>query len=215
MFEKSEFSAPSKKTPPASAPEQLPFDTPLPLPGDISRELVEYEERLVALKRQEEELESRKRELEELSRRRNELFSGKKTMREHLTRAITLLERAELDTQREIETIRSTRQTFKEHLADIEAIDPKSWEPEEMDEQLTRSLSIVDHAQSAFSQARLKLESISGRIGHNEILPQDEYEESADSDSPPFFELLRRGLAFSLPLMILLAAIAFLLLTRR
>ncbi|MEM6885547.1 MAG: hypothetical protein AAF571_10985 [Verrucomicrobiota bacterium] len=181
---------------------------------DLTRELAEHQERLLALKRQQDEVETRKRELEELSERRAELTSGQKAIREKLTRAITLLERAEYDAQRDIETIRTTRQSFKEHLGEVEEINPKDWEPEEVDEQLTRSLSVIDHAQTSYSQSKLKLESISGRLGSKEAIDDEDEDGEINYDSPSFFELLRRGLAFSLPLMILITAIAFLILTR-
>lgn len=212
MFDKDDF--PASKTTRTDEPDLLDISpSGKGSVEDLTRELAEHQERLLALKRQQDEVESRKRELEELSQRRAELTSGQKSIREKLTRAITLLERAEYDAQREIETIRTTRQSFKEHLAEVEAINPKDWEPEEVDEQLTRSLSIIDHAQTSYAQSKVKLESISGRLGSKDVIEEDEAAEG-DYDSPAFFELLRRGFAFSLPLMILLAAIAFLILTR-
>ncbi|MEM1158071.1 MAG: hypothetical protein AAF649_11365 [Verrucomicrobiota bacterium] len=212
MFSKEDF--PAGRSEPAEEQDLLHVS---PSTGgsveDLTRELAEHQERLLALKRQQDEVESRKRELEELSERRAELTSGQKAIREKLTRSITLLERAEYDAQRDIETIRTTRQSFKEHLTEVEAITPKNWEPEEVDEQLTRSLSIIDHAHTSYSQSKLKLESISGRLGTREAI-DDEDEDMGEVDSPSFFELIRRGFAFSLPLMILIAAIAFLMLTR-
>jgi len=213
MFSKEDF--PASKTEPSQQQDLLNVSaSSTGSVEDLTRELAEHQERLLALKRQQDEVESRKRELEELSERRSELTSGQKSIREKLTRAITLLERAEYDAQRDIETIRTTRQSFKEHLAEVEEISPRDWEPEEVDEQLTRSLSIIDHAQTSYSQSKLKLESISGRLGSKEVIDNEEEDVENHYDSPSFFELLRRGLAFSLPLMILIAAIAFLLLTR-
>jgi predicted nucleic acid-binding Zn-ribbon protein len=211
MFDKEDF--PASKTARTSEPDLLDIRSANSV-EDLTRELAEHQERLLALKRQQDEVESRKRELEELSQRRSELTSGQKSIREKLTRAITLLERAEYDAQREIETIRNTRQSFKEHLGDVEEINTKDWEPNEVDEQLTRALSVIDHAQTSYSQSKVKLESISGRLGDKEGIDDDDDESDANYDSPSFFELIRRGLAFSLPLMILLAAIAFLILTR-
>lgn len=208
MFDKEDFNSPASPPKRSNEPDLLDLRTSDPV-EEISRELAEHQERLLALKRQQDEVETRKRELEELSKRRAELTTGQKSMRERLTRAITLLERAEYDTQRELETIRNTRNTFKEHLGDIESIDPKEWEPDEVDEQLTRSLSIIDHAQASYSQSKLKLEAFSGRLSNAD--PIDESDEDDEFDGPSFFELVRRGFAFSLPLLILLTAIAFLL----
>jgi len=210
MFEKEDFSKDRDGSP--SEPELLDL-TDKDAVEDWSRELAEHQERLLALKRQQEEVETRKRELEELSRRRAELSTGQKSLREKFTRAITLLERAEYDTQRELETIRTTRANFKEHLEEIEGIDPKSWEPQEVDEQLTRSLSLIDHAQASYAQSKMKLEAFSGKLGSTDVIDEED-EGELESDSPPFLELVRRGFAFSLPLLVLLAAIAFLLLTR-
>ncbi len=212
MFDKEDF--PASKPVRTQEPDLLNISPGNGSVEDLTRELAEHQERLLALKRQQDEVESRKRELEELSQRRTELTSGQKAIREKLTRAITLLERAEYDAQREIETIRNTRQSFKEHLSEVEDINPKEWEPEDIDENLTRSLSVIDHAQTSYSQAKLKLETISGRLGNKEAIDDDDEDSESQYDSPSFFELLRRGLAFSLPLMILIAAIAFLLLTR-
>ncbi len=175
---------------------------------DLAHELAEQQERLLHLKRQQEEVEARKLELEDLSRRRVELSSGQKTMREKFSRALTVLERAELDTQREIEQIRQTRESFAEHFDIIDAINPKEWGPNEVDDELTRALSKIDHAQSIYSQARARLDALSD---HDLDQVDEDYEDGADPGDLPFSELLRRGFALTLPLIILLSVIAFLI----
>lgn len=179
---------------------------------DLARELAEQQERLLQLKRQQEEVEARKRELEDLSRRRTELSMGQKSMREKFSRALTQLERAEYETQKELEQIRMTRQTFKEHFDDIDTINPKEWEPDEADDELTRALSKIDHAQSVFTQAKARLDA----LGEADLdgLDSDGDDDGGDSGDLPFTELVRRGFALTLPLLILLGVIAFLLFIR-
>jgi hypothetical protein len=174
----------------------------------LARELAEQQERLLQLKRQQEEVEARKRELEDLSRRRLELTDGQKSMREKFSRALTVLERAEFDAQREIEQIRLTRESFAEHFEIIDAINPKEWEPHEVDDALTRALSKIDHAQAVYTQARARLDALSERDLDQ---ADDDYDENADPGDLPFSELLRRGFALTLPMIILLSVIAFLI----
>lgn len=175
---------------------------------DLAQELAEQQERLLHLKRQQEEVEARKRELEDLSRRRTELSVGQKSMREKFSRALTVLERAEFDAQREIEQIRLTRESFAEHFDIVDAINPREWGPDEVDDELTRALSKIDHAQAIYSQARARLDALSDRDLDQ---TDEEYDENADPGDLPFSELLRRGFALTLPLIILLSVIAFLI----
>jgi flagellar biosynthesis regulator FlaF len=186
---------------------------------DLNHELREQQDRLLELKRQQDEIERRKRELEELNKKRNELSAGKKSMREKLARAITVLERAEYDTRREIEQIQLTRQSFTDHLSQIESIDPSQWTPQNMDDELTRSLSQIDHARSVYSQSRAKIDALSGQdIESDEIRSSSsssdsDHEEESSVDSS-FLELARRGFAFTLPLIIFLAILFLVYLTR-
>lgn len=183
---------------------------------DLNLELQEHQERLLQLKRQQEEVERRKRELEELNKRRSELASGQKLLRERLTRAITVLERAEYETRKEIEQLLITRETFTEQLAQIEAINPASWTPEAIDEELTKALSKVDQAQSIYNQFRAKIDALSGRdIEDGSVTDEDASQAAAGfGDDVPFTELVRRGFGLSLPLILMLGTLGILLLLK-
>lgn len=178
---------------------------------DLTVELEEQQQRLLTLKRQQEEVERRKQELEEINKRRSELTLGQKSMRDKLTRAITVLERAEYQARKEIEQIEMTRETFVEHLKEIETITPQAWSPEEIDDELTRSLSKIDNARAAYTQSRAKLDALSGRDIENpddNSSDEDEDGEESYSSDIPFKELVRRGLALSLPLILFFSALA-------
>ena len=182
---------------------------------DLSHELQEQQEKLLELKRQQEEIERRKRELEELNKKRVELSIGQKSMREKLTRAIAILENAEYDARKEIEQIQITRQTFADHLTTLEAIDPSKWMPDNMDDQLTKGLSQIDHARAVYTQARARIDALSGKdIGGDgdNSLENEERQQSYETDSVPFFELVRRGFALTLPLLVALLILAFVVL---
>src|SRR5213595_224608 len=113
-------------------------------PELLDSQVQKAQEQLLQLRRQQEQIEKQKRELEELSRRQEELERGRTEMLDKLTRSLVVLEREAYDTQKKLEQIRSTRESFGQHLELIEAIDPKSWNPTELHKELSRSLSAVD-----------------------------------------------------------------------
>src|ERR1700760_1371136 len=125
----------------------------------LDSQVQKAQEQLLQLKRQQEQIEKQKRELEELSRRQEELERGRTGMLDKLTRSLVGLEREAYDTQKKLEQIRSTRESFGQHLELIEAIDPKSWNPDELHKELSRALSTVDDARTEFSQQRSRLQA--------------------------------------------------------
>src|SRR5438552_1832031 len=104
----------------------------------LDSQVQKAQEQLLQLKRQSEQIEKQKRELEELSRRQEELERGRAEMTDKLTRSLVILEREGYDTQKKLEQIKATHESFTQHLQLLEAIDPKSWNPAELHEELSR-----------------------------------------------------------------------------
>ena len=50
-------------------------------------------------------------------------------MTDKLTRSLVILEREAYDSQKKLEQIRATRESFEQHLALLESIDPEELEP--------------------------------------------------------------------------------------
>src|SRR3954464_2103234 len=168
----------------------------------LDNQVQKAQEALLSLKRQQDQIEKQKRELEELSRRQEELERGRGEMMDKLTRSLVVLEREAYDTQKKLEQIRSTRESFGQHLELIEAIDPKSWNPAELHKELSRSLSTVDDARTEFSQQRSRLqaaEQAHGDVGLPDIAGEGEERLTGDRS---FGQWVQVGLAFSLPLII-------------
>ena len=123
----------------------------------LDSQVQKAQEQLLQLKRQQEQIEKQKRELEELSRRQEELERGRAEMGDKLTRSLVVLEREAYDTQKKLEQLRATRESFEQHLALLESIDPKSWNQADLHKELSRALSTVDDARAEFSQQRSRL----------------------------------------------------------
>ena len=167
----------------------------------LDSQVQKAQEQLISLKRQQEQIEKQKRELEELSRRQEELERGRAEMGDKLTRSLVILEREAYDSQKKLEQIRATRESFEQHLLLLESIDPKSWNPAELHKDLSRALSTVDDARAEFSQQRSRLSATTGEDAGDLPLPEAAPEVGLGGANS-FLQWLQIGLALTLPLII-------------
>jgi cell division protein FtsB len=177
----------------------------------LDSQVQKAQEQLISLKRQQEQIEKQKRELEELSRRQEELERGRAEMGDKLTRSLVILEREAYDSQKKLEQIRATRESFEQHLLLLESIDPKSWNPAELHKELSRALSTVDDARAEFSQQRSRLSATTGEDAGDLPLPEAAPDVGLGG-AHSFLHWLQIGLALTLPLIIfgILALVIFL-----
>ncbi len=171
-------------------------------PEHLDSQVQKAQEQLLALKRQQEQIEKQKRELEELSRRQEELERGRAEMTDKLTRSLVVLEREAYDSQKKLEQIRATRESFEQHLALLESIDPKSWNPTELHKELSRALSTVDDARAEFSQQRSRLTASSNDDTAEVALPEAAPDVGLAGGANTFIQWMQIGLALTLPLIV-------------
>jgi chromosome segregation ATPase len=171
-------------------------------PEHLDSQVQRAQDQLLQLKRQQEQIEKQKRELEELSRRQDELERGRAEMSDKLARSLVVLEREAYDTQKKLEQLRATRESFGQHLELIEAIDPKSWNPADLHKELSRALSTVEDARTEFSQQRSKLQAFDE--GSSDAALPEAAPDVGDllNGNRSFAQWAKIGFAFSLPLMI-------------
>ncbi|HEX4665614.1 MAG TPA: hypothetical protein VH207_03360 [Chthoniobacterales bacterium] len=168
----------------------------------LDSQVQKAQEQLLQLKRQQEQIEKQKRELEELSRRQEELERGRAEMTDKLTRSLVVLEREAYDAQKKMEQLRATRESFGQHLELLEAIDPRTWNPADLNKELSRALSTVDDARTEYSQQRSRLQATADE---NEAVALPESTSAFETNggmAHSFGQWLQIGLAFTLPLMI-------------
>src|SRR5450432_1737893 len=170
-------------------------------PEHLDSQVQKAQEQLIQLKRQQEQIEKQKRELEELSRRQEELERGRAEMTDKLTRSLVILEREAYDSQSKLEQIRATRESFEQHLALLESIDPKTWNPSDLHKELSRSLSAVDDARAEFSQQRSRLSATTSNENSEVNLPEAAPDVSLGRGNS-FMQSMQMGFAFTLPLIV-------------
>jgi chromosome segregation ATPase len=181
----------------------------------IDSQVQKAQEQLLQLKRQQEQIEKQKRELEELSRRQEELDRGRAEMTDKLTRSLVVLEREAYDAQKKTEQLRATRESFAQHLEVLEAIDTKTWNPSELNKELSRALSTVDDARAEYSQQRSRLQATEDH--HEMPLPETSSGYESPAPAHTFGQWFQMGFAFTLPLIIfaMIALFIFLWMTGR
>jgi cell division protein FtsB len=183
----------------------------------LDSQVQKAQEQLLALKRQQEQIEKQKRELEELSRRQEELERGRTEMTDKFTRSLVVLEREAYDTQKKLEQIRATRESFEQHLALLESIDAKSWNPADLHKELSRALSAVDDARAEFSQQRSRLSAGTSSEDGEVALPEATPEIGRMGPASSFMQWVQIGFAVTLPLIVFgfIALLIFLWLASR
>ena len=136
-------------------------------------------------------------------------------MNDKLTRSLVVLEREAYNSQKKLEQIRATRESFEQHLALLESIDPKSWNPADLQKELSRSLSVVDDARAEFSQQRSRLSATTGEDSNEVALPDATADVALGANG--FMQWMQIGFAVTLPLIIFgfLALLLFLWMAAR
>src|SRR5438552_12772422 len=171
-------------------------------PEHLDSQMQKAQEQLLQLKRQQEQLEKQKRELEELSRRQEELEIGRAEMTDKLARALVVLEREAYNAQKRLEQLRATRESFGQHLELIEGIDPKAWNPADLNKELSRALSAVDDARTEYSQQRSRLQARSTDEHAEVALPEASSRFESGGLTHTLAQSQQIGIAFPLPLML-------------
>jgi chromosome segregation ATPase len=169
-------------------------------PELLDSQVQKAQEQLLQLRRQADLIEKQKRELEELSRRQEELERGRAEMTDKLSRSLVILEREGYDSQKKLEQIRATHESFTQHLQLLESIDPKGWNAGELPKELSRALSTVDDARTEFSQQRSRLEASGGQSSEIEL--PEVASGIAGLGGKSFAQWMQIGFAVTLPLII-------------
>lgn len=172
-------------------------------PEQLDTQVQRAQEQLLQLKRQQEQIEKQKRELEELSRKQEDLEKGRADMIEKLTRSLVVIERETYETEKRVEQLRMTNATFAQHLDSLERINPKSWSNLDLHKELSKALSAVDDARAEYTKSLTKInaKADSEVINPSALAVENRFDTIADDES--FMVWLKRGFAFTLPILIL------------
>lgn len=156
-----------------------------------------------------EELERAEREAARLAlikQKEDRLRSGKAASLDHLKKATLIIDREMERLQSNYEELNTVREIFQSHIADINAIVPNSWSDEHQEERLDDAISKVEEAEETHAKAMRRINQIIGeKIEPKKSLLKESPEVSE------FASYFRMGFAFTLPLILTLIIVIFLI----
>ena len=181
-----------------------------PLAEDFTGKLQEAQSQIEQLQQQQVEVERQKQELQEINEAKEDFLHGQVELHEKLSTAVTSMDREIFATRQELDELEQARICFADHLEKINQLNPDGWNNESLRQDLTRAISVLDLAEDEYEQAVSHFSS--GRsasiFGGGGSKPK-RANSRAVNDSE-FSTMLRNGLAFNLP-VVLLGAVALII----
>jgi vacuolar-type H+-ATPase subunit I/STV1 len=170
---------------------------------EVNEQVATAMQELERLRKRQEDLEREKRELEELRRKQQDYDAGKREMIERLSQSLVILEKDEMQATRLAELLATTRKRFKTMQTDIEALREETWPEDQIRDELSKALVILDDARLEFNKCMAKIDAVTGE--EKQAMSQNKaviFEERHTHDDEPrdFMYWLKIGAAVSLPL---------------
>ena len=183
-----------------------------PTREELDTQVSQAQQKLAELRRAQEDLERERSALEEARRRRHEFQAGRDEMLHHLTRGVSLMEKAELEARRNTEQMSKTLVRLQEALAGVQGIREETWTEETWNVELTKALAAIEGARMEWSRAQLAFSLLSGKAAESPNggrVPEG----VLTTEGMSFWELCRVGAALTWPVaLVTLVALGALLL---
>ncbi len=187
-----------------------------PTREELDSQLTTTQQQLAKLRETQEQLERARTAVEDLRRRRSEFQAGRDELRQHLSRGVGLLEKAEFESRRDAEQLSRSLSGLKEAHALIENLDEQKWTDADWEQQLSQALTTIENARMEWNGARLKWPILDGKCAARADSPASTGPVT-EMTNLPFVKLCRLGLGLTWPLLVLgvSAVVVMILLWRR
>jgi chromosome segregation ATPase len=179
-------------------------------PDELDSQVQRAQEQLVQLRRQQDAIEKQKRELEELSRKQDEFERGRTEMVDKISRSLVVIERETYEAEKRVEQLKTSAVSLSQHLRNLERINPKNWPNSDLHKELSKALSAVDDARADYNKSVTKINA----DAESEVLDPSavtDFNEFGPTEELRFGLWFKRGLAFTLPLILFGALSAIIL----
>lgn len=127
-----------------------------PTREELDSQLTATQQQLTKLREAQEQLERARAAVEELRRKRAEYQNGRDEMLQHLTRAIGILEKTELDARREAEQAARSLEGLRLSIHQVQSLNEQAWTEETWDAELNKALVTLENARMEWNSARLR-----------------------------------------------------------
>ena len=180
---------------------------------EVTDQMVDKTQELDRLRARQEELEKERRTLEEMRKKQESFDVGRRELKERLGASLVRMEKDRLQAERLTQLLEETRRMFRERLDEVEALNETEWDDEHLIEELNKSLLVLENARADYNKAMAKLEAIHPQVPAGAVAPAraltfEEAPGMSAENAQGFGYWLRAGLAFTLPLLATLIALA-------
>ena len=173
---------------------------------DIENQVAASSQELERLRIRQDELEKERRELEDLRRKQDDYVAARRDLSDRLTQSLVMMEKEQVRLELVTEMLHAGRGRFKELREEIEEIDDESWSDDQIREELTKSLALLEESRMEYNSTMARLDAAMAD-GVTESVAEREAGAGpggVDSLAHSFRYWLKAGFAFSLPGMFFL-----------
>lgn len=212
----------------APAPE-IPKSDPVPVQelnltpltkrkDEINSQMATKLDEIERLRSRQEALEKEKGLLEHLRNSQEKYEAGKREMIDHIEKSLVTLEREDVMLNQRLAILTDSANRFKEMLKDLRQFNEAQWPADSagLRDELNKTLAIIDNIRKDYNRSCARLEASREAKGQESVPNQLLFGEAGDSVAIQrgFGEWLKIGFAISLPLMITIAVLIVIMLTR-
>lgn len=179
---------------------------------EVNEQMVDKAQELDRLRARQEELERERRLLEELRHKQEAFDSGRRELKDRLNESLVRMEKDRLQAERLTQLLDETRRQFRERLQEVVALNEDEWEDENLIDELNKALVLLENVRSDYNKAMAKIDAVQTQAGPATAAAKRPltFSDDAPAGAPAggFVYWLRAGVAFTLPLMLLLLLLA-------
>lgn len=179
---------------------------------EVTEQMVGKAQELDRLRARQEELEHERRLLEEMRQKQEAFDSGRRELKDRLNESLVWMEKERLQADRLAHLLDETRRTFRVRLEDVLGLKEDDWEDTHLLDELNKALVLLETVRAEYNQALGKIDAIRSQAGPDPTalgrMGVDSDRMAVAAGAQGFGYWLRAGVAFTLPLMVLLALLA-------
>lgn len=182
---------------------------------EINSQVASKLEELERLRARQDSLEREKNALELLRNNQEKYEGGKREMIDHLEQCLVSFEREEIMLNQRLELLLGTEKRFKAMDKELRTLNEEEWPADSNGhrEELTKALAVVETMRKEYHKALSRLEAVReskfSKMKDQSLLDDESAQESVRRRT--FGEWIAVGLAFNLPLILVLCALIALL----
>lgn len=167
---------------------------------EVNEQMVDKAQELDRLRARQEELEQERRTLEELRQKHEAFDAGRRELKDRLNESLVRMAKEQMEAERLAQLLDETRRMFRTRLEEVTALSAEGWEDDHLLDELNKALVLLENIRADYNKALAKIDAIQPAAARGFA----DAPGAGPRGRTDFSYWLRAGLAFTLPLMVLL-----------